>query len=182
MTVPFLRTCRALLAAAVQTLTLLTLLILFCAPVAAAEPDAQETKALHALFDRQWEWSARTFPEFASYRGDNRFGDRLSDVSAQAITARDAEVAAFLADARALQRSKLGPTDRVSLDLFIDAQQRQVETAAFPAARGMTLRALGGPQTQFAELLQLMPTARADRKSTRLNSSHGKLSRMPSSA
>ena len=156
MNVTFLHHCRVLLAATVQTLTLLSL------TATAAEPDAQQTQALHALFDRQWEWSARTYPEFATYRGDNRFGDRLSDVSAGAIAARDAEVAAFLADARALQRSKLGPTDRVSLDLFIDAQQRQAETAAFPAARGMTLRALGGPQTQFAELLQVMPTARAD--------------------
>jgi len=162
MTVPLARTCRALPTATVQTLTLLILLILLIAPAAAAEPDAQETKALQALFDRQWEWSARTFPEFASYRGDNRFGDRLSDASAEAIAARDAEVAAFLADARALQRSKLVGTDRISLDLFIDAQQRQVESAAFPAARGMTLRALGGPQTQFAELLQVMPTTRAD--------------------
>ena len=156
MNVTFLRHCRVLLAATVQTLTLLSL------TATAAEPDAQQTQALHALFDRQWEWSARTYPEFATYRGDNRFGDRLSDVSAGAIAARDAEVADFLAAARALQRSKLGPADRVSLDLFIDAQQRQAETAAFPAARGMTLRALGGPQTQFAELLQVMPTARAD--------------------
>ena len=156
MNVTFLRNCRVLLAATAQVMALLSL------PAAAAEPDAQETKALHALFARQWDWSARSFPEFASYRGDHRFGDRLSDVSAGAVAARDAEVATFLADARALQRSKLGPTDRVSLELFIDAQQRQIETAAFPAARGMTLRALGGPQSQFAELLQLMPTTRAD--------------------
>ncbi len=148
-----LRTCLAALGATV---------LLLVEPAIGAEPDAQETKSLHALFDRHWAWSARTFPEFASYRGDHRFGDRLGDASAAAITQRDAEVARFLADARAVQRSKLQPTDRVSLDLFIDAQQRQVESAAFPAARGMTLRALGGPQSQFAELLQVMPTARTE--------------------
>ena len=149
-----LRVCRAACTA--------TALVLLAHTAIAAEPDALETKALHALFDRHWEWSARTFPEFASYRGDHRFGDRLGDASAAAIAQRDGEVARFLAEARALQRGKLVPTDRVSLDIFIDAQQRQVETAAFPAARGMTLRALGGPQTQFAELLQIMPTARTE--------------------
>ena len=154
MTSTLMRICRAACSA--------TALLLLAQPATAAEPDAQETKTLHALFDRHWEWSALTFPEFASYRGDHRFGDRLGDASAAAIKQRDAEVAGFLADVRAVQRSKLGPTDRVSLDLFIDAQQRQVESAAFPAARGMTLRALGGPQTQFAELLQVMPTARAE--------------------
>ena len=159
MKATLLRACRAWCAFAGCTATVLTL---FAVPAAAAEPDAQETKALHALFDRHWDWSARTFPEFASYRGDHRFGDRLTDASAGAITQRDAEVARFLGDARAVQRSKLGATDRVSLDMFIDAQQRQVESAAFPAARGMTLRALGGPQTQFAELLQIMPTTRTE--------------------
>ena len=159
MKATLLRACRAWCAFAGCTATVLTL---FAVPAAAAEPDAQETKALHALFDRHWDWSARTFPEFASYRGDHRFGDRLTDASAGAIAQRDAEVARFLGDARAVQRSKLGATDRVSLDMFIDAQQRQVESAAFPAARGMTLRALGGPQTQFAELLQIMPTTRTE--------------------
>ena len=159
MKTTLLRACRAWRTFAGCTATVLTL---FAVPAAAAEPDAQETKALHALFDRHWDWSARTFPEFASYRGDHRFGDRLADASAGAIAQRDAEVARFLADARAVQRSKLGATDRVSLDMFIDAQQRQVESAAFPAARGMTLRALGGPQTQLAELLQIMPTTRTE--------------------
>ena len=160
MKTTLLRACRALVGCTATVLSLLA--VPAAAADTAADPDSQQTKALHALFDRHWDWSARSFPEFASYRGDHRFGDRLSDLSAIAIAQRDAEVARFLADARAVQRHKLGPTDRVSLDIFIDAQQRQVESAAFPAARGMTLRALGGPQSQFAELLQIMPTARTE--------------------
>jgi uncharacterized protein (DUF885 family) len=125
-------------------------------------PDADETKALHALFDRAWEWSARTFPEFATYRGDLRFNDRLSDASAEAQAERDRDTARFLAEAQAIRRERLGATDRVSLDTFIDGQQRFVDMAAYPAARGMSLRALGGPQTQFAELLQIMPSTRRE--------------------
>ncbi len=121
----------------------------------AAQPAQQ---ALNALLDRHWAWSSSTFPEFASYRGDHRFGDRLSDASADAIAQRDRDVAAFLAEARAFPRDGLTATERVSLQLFIDNQQRQVDMSAFPAARGMSLRALGGPQTQMAELLQIMPT------------------------
>lgn len=143
---------RALLVLAPLALALHTL------PARAADGDPPEAKALHALFERHWEWSARTFPEFATYRGDHRFGDRLSDASAAAIAQRDREVAAFLAEARTIPRERLSATDRVSLAMFIDAQQRQAEQAAFPAARGMSLRALGGPQTQLAELLQVVPT------------------------
>jgi len=128
-------------------------------PASAADPAA--TQALHALFERQWAWSGTVFPEFATYRGDHRLGDRLSDASEESIVLRDGETAAFLAYARAIPRDKLSPTDRVSLDLFISGQQRFVDSAAFPAARGMSLRALSGPQTQFAELLQVMPTRTA---------------------
>ena len=137
------------------------LLALHTLPVAAADADLPEAKALHALFDRHWEWSARTFPEFATYRGDHRFGDRLSDAAPAALAQRDREVAAFRAEAQAIPRASLSTTDRVSLEVFIDAQRRQIEQAAFAAARGMSLRALGGPQTQLAELLQVVPTRTA---------------------
>lgn len=139
------------------------------APAAAATPAAvraevvadaareDPARRLHALFAQAWEWSAQALPEYASYRGDHRFGDRLSSTSAAAIAARDEMGRHFLRRAQAIPRAALGERDRVSLDIFIDGLQRQQALAAYPAARGMTLRALGGPQTQFAELLQVMP-------------------------
>ncbi|MBX3634498.1 MAG: DUF885 domain-containing protein, partial [Rubrivivax sp.] len=123
----------------------------------AAAADDTATKALHALFDRHWQWSAETFPEFATYRGDHRYGDRLSDVSPEALAERDRRTAQFLAEARAIPADGLSATDRVSREMFVLSQQRFLEIAAFPAARGMSLRALGGPQTQLAELLQVSP-------------------------
>lgn len=141
------------------------------APVAASQAQAvqpatgatasAESRALHALFERHWAWSAEAFPEFATRRGDHRFGDRLNDISEATQALRDREVAAFLAEARAIAADGLSPSDRLSREMFIGNLQRQVEQAAFPAARGMNLRALGGPQNQFAELLQLMPTRSA---------------------
>ena len=126
-------------------------------PAWASEAEPAQRKALHALFDRHWDWSTQASPEFASYRGDHRFGDRLSDVSQAAQDEREQTIRRFAEQARALQVDRLGSTDRLSLALFIDMQQRQLEQAAFPGARGMSLRALGGPQTKFAELLQIMP-------------------------
>jgi uncharacterized protein (DUF885 family) len=139
---------------------LLAIGLLACSAAAAAAEGAADpaaSKALHALFERQWEWSAQTFPEWATYRGDHRFGDRLGDVSPAAIAERDRMAAQFLAEAQAIPAERLSPTDRVSREMFMLAQQRFLDTAAFPAARGMSLRALGGPQTQLAELLQVSP-------------------------
>ncbi len=128
----------------------------------AAEPDAQATRALHAMFERHWEDSARQFPEFATYRGDHRYGDRLADASAEALAARDEWTRRTLAEARAVPREKLGATDRVSLDLFIANQQRFVDQQAFPGWRTMSLGALGGAQSQFASLLSVSPVARRE--------------------
>lgn len=142
---------RALLAATTLMLALQGL------PAAAAEPDAQETRTLQALFSAHWAWALGNSPEWASYRGDHRFGDRLTDVSAEARAERDRQDLRYLAEARAIRRDRLSPADRVSLDLFIDGRERQAEAAAFAGYRGMSLRALGGPQSQLAGLLQVMP-------------------------
>lgn len=152
---------RAALAAAAALPLAAATLPLHAQTPAPATADAAEARKLHALFDRAWEWAAVEFPEFGTYRGDLRFNDRLSDNSAEARARRDRETAAFLAEAKAVRRNALGATDRVSLDMFIDNLQRQVEQAAYPGWRGMTLRALSGPQSQFGDLLQLMPVARA---------------------
>ncbi|WP_088284730.1 DUF885 family protein [Ideonella sp. A 288] len=142
----------------------LALALLLPTTLRAADPaaPAEAGQALHALFERQWDWSARSFPEWATYRGDLRFNDQLSDLSAAAEAARDRDTAGFLAEARAVRREALSPTDRVSLDLFIDSQQRQLEWAAFPAAQHMSLRVLGGPQSDFAELMSIAPMQRPD--------------------
>jgi uncharacterized protein (DUF885 family) len=130
-----------------------------CASVGAraADPDAQETAALHALFERQWEDISRRFPEGSTYRGDLRYNDRLTDESAEGIAAIDAQNRSWLAEAKALRRDRLSPADRLSLDLFIGNQERWVAKQAFPGYRSLYLGALGGAQTDFADLLQNSP-------------------------
>jgi uncharacterized protein (DUF885 family) len=125
----------------------------------AADVDRRQAKALHALFERQWEDSSRRFPEGSTYRGDLRYNDQLSDVSAGAIAAYDVQVLAWLAEARAVPRDQLGPTDRVSLDLFIGNMERQAQAQAFTGYRSMSLGALGGVQTGFADLLKSSPVS-----------------------
>jgi uncharacterized protein (DUF885 family) len=125
--------------------------------------DAAETQKLHALFERQWEETARLLPEFATLRGDHRFGDRLADVSEAGLARRDALVEGWLAEARRIDAAKLSRSDRLSLEMFIHNQQRFVDQRAFPGYRGMTLRALGGPQSQFSDLLGQSPVNSRER-------------------
>lgn len=127
--------------------------------VATAAADPAETTRLHALFARTWEESAQRFPEWATYRGDHRYGDRLSDASLAGEQAMDDALRQALAEARSIRRDRLSPQDRVSLDMFISQYQRLLDTTAFPGLRTLTLGALGGVQNQFSELLQMVPMA-----------------------
>ena len=82
-------------------------LLLFSTPSAQADSvgDAAETRSLHALFDARWEELMRTYPEWATYSGDHRYGERLHDASAAA------QVAGFDAHRRALAQA--GPNGTI---------------------------------------------------------------------
>jgi len=142
---------------ALRFLSALLLALAACAATGADPVDAAEAARLHALFDRAWEDGARQFPEYATYRGDHRYGDRLTDMSGAAIEARDRQWQQLLGEARAIRRERLSSTDRVSLDMFIAQYQRFAEQGSFAGWRTMTLGALGGTQSDFAELMQVTP-------------------------
>lgn len=135
---------------------LLALATLSPLPARAADADPAATRALHALFDRHWQWQAERYPEWATYRGDTRFNDRLFDASPAALAAEDAQEREFLAAARAIPAERLSATDRVSRDIFINGREREVEEQRFEGWRTMLIGALGGVHSQFADLM--LPT------------------------
>ncbi len=128
----------------------------FAAPPALA---AGASERLHALLAEYWEQTARDQPEWATWRGDHRFDDRLTDASPAERDARDARQRAWLAAARAIDRTALPPADRVSLDVFVHERADDVAFQAFEGWRTLGLGALGGLHTEFADLLRAMPMA-----------------------
>jgi uncharacterized protein (DUF885 family) len=138
-------------------LFLAVFLCFYLAGGADAAPDPQETAALHALFERQWEASSQRFPEAATFRGDLRYNDRLADESPQAIAAWDAQIRAWLAEAQAIRADSLADEDRLSRDLFIGNMRRQIAFQPFRGFRDQRLGALGGSQSILAELMPATP-------------------------
>jgi uncharacterized protein (DUF885 family) len=140
------------------------ILALACACVAATgalaqAPDAAETRKLHDLFEADWEWSMRTFPEWATYVGDHRYGNRLNDRSLEADESEFAYARERLARLRAIERSRLAPSDRVSLDILTSRTSEWLEWEKHPGARTQRLTALDGLHIGFAELLRVSPMA-----------------------
>jgi uncharacterized protein (DUF885 family) len=127
---------------------------------AADMADPAQTKRLHALFDARWEWSMKTYPEWATYVGDNRYGDRLDDASPEAIAAAYATARRDLAEAQAIRAEQLSAKDRVSLEIFVLQLQEQLRFEPFLGFRTKSLGALGGFHTDFAGLLRASPVAK----------------------
>ena len=71
-----------------------------------------------ALVTDHWEWYARDVPELATLRGDNRYNDRLTDLSADAVRARKAHWLDLLKQLRAFDPAQLSAQNRVSLQVL----------------------------------------------------------------
>ncbi len=89
--------------------------LLSCAP--ARGQDGADAR-FGALLADHWEWYARDAPEFATLRGDNRYNDRLTDLSADAVRARKAHWLELLKQLRAFDAAQLTPQNRVSLQVL----------------------------------------------------------------
>lgn len=123
--------------------------------------DAAETRRLHALFDQRWEALMKAYPEWATWVGDERYGDCLRDASREANAARDAATQRTLEQALAIRRAGLSPKDRVSLDVFVYSLRDDLRYLPFTGYRSLSLGALEGFQSEFASLLQGSPVARS---------------------
>ncbi|MEO7151554.1 MAG: DUF885 domain-containing protein [Burkholderiaceae bacterium] len=127
---------------------------------AADAVDAAETRALHALFDERWEALMQTYPEWATYVGDHRYGDRLYNASSAAIAAEFAASRRALARAQAIRRVGLSALDRTSLDVFVHRIEDSLLFEPFVGFRSMSLGPLFGFQTGFSALLRASPVTR----------------------
>ncbi|WP_208456912.1 DUF885 domain-containing protein [Lysobacter solisilvae (ex Woo and Kim 2020)] len=105
-------------------------MLVACAMPAQAQ-SADAVRALHQLFDEEWERGLRENPVNASYQGDTRYNDRWSDASLAAIAASQAADRAALARIRAIDRNALSPAEQLNYDTFLWLQEKSVEGQKF---------------------------------------------------
>jgi uncharacterized protein (DUF885 family) len=123
--------------------------------------EAAEARRLHALFDEAWEDNMRRHPGWATYVGDNRYGDQLEDASPEAEADEFATKRRQLAAAQAVRREALSAKDRTSLDISIHQLQDDLLFEPLVGYRRMSLGALWGFHTELADLLNNSPVAKA---------------------
>ncbi len=111
---------------------------------------------LHRLLRDDWQYRLEQNPEMATYLGDARYGDRLTDLSLPAIRQRQEHDRVMLARARAIKPTSVKGQDLLSLQLFQWEKAVAVEGQQFPTWL-MPLDQLDGVQLAFPQLIAAMP-------------------------
>lgn len=115
-------------------------------------------KQLNSLFSEYWEWVMATNPGFATFLGDGRYNDRLTDQSAAAILKRRAEADEFLRRATAIDPAGLEAQERLSRAVFIRDLTKSKELQRFYGALALTsahpVNQRFGPQFGLPELVR----------------------------
>jgi len=149
-------------------LLLFPTILLAAAPVKSARPKpsppaakgAALGKDLAKLFDDEWEWELREYPERATLLGDPRYNDRLTDLSTEAIERRKAHSKETLARLKKIGRDGLSDDDRLSYDVFLRELETSIEGDRF-STELMPINQQDGIHTQFAILSGLTRFATA---------------------
>ena len=147
-----------------------TALLLALVPPLGAEPSSaiQEATKLHKLFDDEWQWKLREYPEIATRTGDSRYNDKLTDLSAGAMESRKAHARDALKRIREIDRASLTGQDVLSYDMFLRDAQLAEALERFPAGvipiggflapyEWMPVTQMSGVHISISELPRLAP-------------------------
>ncbi|MBW3564397.1 MAG: DUF885 domain-containing protein [Acidobacteria bacterium] len=123
---------------------------------ATADPADHRDDELHGFFDAEWEWTLEEFPEFATYLGDRRYDDRVTDISAAAIERRKAHARDALARLKAIDRSRLSEADKLNYDLYLEDLENEIAGHRFPGEY-LQINQMGGIHQSIAQIANVTP-------------------------
>jgi uncharacterized protein (DUF885 family) len=124
----------------------------------AGQAPSASSAQLKRLLEEDWEWRMKEFPTFATYLGDLRYNDQVTDLSPESIERRRAYARELLKRTEAIDPAGLTEEERLNRDLFLYEARLAVEGERFPEEL-MAISAMGGIHTGAAELAQAVPKA-----------------------
>jgi uncharacterized protein (DUF885 family) len=131
-------------------------MLLPLAALAKAPGEGDASRKLREFFEAEWEWGLAEHPEGATYQGDPRYNDRLTDLSPEAIARRRAHAHEALGRLRAIDRASLTGEDGISYDLFARDLDLEIAGERFPTELA-PISQQHGIQSEFAILTSVTP-------------------------
>ena len=109
-------------------------------------------KALNGLFHEYWDANLENSPEFASTIGDNRFNDKIGDVSVKAFNNWLATEQTFLMRLAAIDPTGLTDQEKTGRDLLLRDLAEDQEAAEFKEWE-MPVNQMGGIYSEYPQLV-----------------------------
>jgi uncharacterized protein (DUF885 family) len=130
----------------------IALLPLFCPLFFAADQSLETRRAdLNRLLADEWEYTLRTSPELATQVGDNRYNDKLSDLSDKAIADDLEHTRASLRRFEAIDITGFPEQEKLNHALMVRGLRESVEAAPFKHWE-MPATQFGGVHLEYASL------------------------------
>ena len=127
--------------------------VLLVAGVTHASPSDE---ALELLMEDFWEGQVRASPLAATLWGENRYRDRVDDLSPQALAAQVARLDRAIAALGEIDPRNLSPANREHYEAFEWMLAHERRNLDF-GTRFFTITSLGGWHTRFADLIRATP-------------------------
>jgi len=118
-------------------------------------PNYQDEK-LKKYFQDQWEQTLEYYPEFATYLGDNRYNDRLTDMSIENVLKLHIQTKESYKEILAINRTSLSSEYKLYFDLYADKLQKEIERQQFKEYL-MPINQMGGIQINAPNLVDIIP-------------------------
>jgi uncharacterized protein (DUF885 family) len=133
-------------------------------PIAASAADNEATKSFHALLADEWEWQKHEYPERATAIGENRYNDRLTDLSEAAVARRKQTQGEFFRRLKQIDPAALSGQDAISYAVFATQRRQEVKITAmygdlpFGASDNwMPVSQMNGPNFTLPALVRQTP-------------------------
>lgn len=119
---------------------------------------ADSNEQLTELLKRLDEYNLRTYPEGATYEGDHRYDDMLSDNSEDAVKRDYDSTRAFLKDLLAIDYASLTVDNKLNYDLFKSSLEESIEGVKFNW-HYMPMGQQWGLHIGFPQIVHYQPTS-----------------------
>ncbi len=115
-------------------------------------PVEDRRKAMNALFHDFWEANLANSPEFASFTGDKRYNDKLSDFSVKAVNDWLEQEQNFMLRLAAIDPAGFTDQEKISRTLLLRDLETDEESAEFKEWE-MPVNQMGGIYSDFPQLV-----------------------------
>jgi len=113
-------------------------------------------KQLKSALDDEWEYGLRTHPEFATYVGDSRYNDKLSDYSPEAVEQDLKHAQEALKRIEAIDTAGFPDQEKLNQQLAVRELREQIEGTSLKNWE-MPVNQMGGIHLEYASMPSQLP-------------------------